>query len=217
MDVYAWPGGPFSYMWHFSPSSWTAYTRIDGSNMIANQYNNLILELKDTEFILTYNGEVICTFINEGITRIGEVFIGADARAGAVGSLHIDNVRIGSCEIDGLVDFNGDGLVDGGDVLVMANHWGENYAPCDIGPTLWGDGVVDIEDLKVLAEYIGEPVGDPTLIAHWAFDETEGMIAADSAGVNDGTVMGIPAWQPDGGKVGGALEFDGVGTPPRLW
>ena len=45
----------------------------------------------------------------------------------------------------------------------------------------------------------------------------------DSSG-NDhvGTLMGGPQWQPDGGKVGGALAFDGVddyidcGTPEDL-
>ena len=109
-----------------------------------------------------------------------------------------------------IVDLNGDGRVDGLDVSRMADRWGTDDSVCDIGPMPWGDGIVDVQDLRVLAEYIGEPVGDPTLIAHWALDEAEGLTAYDSAGVNDGTVMGVPAWQPDGGKVGGALEFDGA-------
>ena len=109
-----------------------------------------------------------------------------------------------------IVDFNGDGKVDGAEASIMVNHWGTDDRLCDIGPMPWGDGVVDIEDLKVLAKWIGEPVDDPTLVAHWKLDESEGIVAADSAGANDATVMGVPAWQPDGGKVGGALEFDGV-------
>ena len=72
-----------------------------------------------------------------------------------------------------------------------------------------GDGKVDIADLKVLAEYIGQDVNDPTLIAHWALDETEGTTAADSVGNNHLTVVGNAAWQPAGGKIGGALAFDG--------
>jgi len=102
-----------------------------------------------------------------------------------------------------IVDFNGDGKIDGRDILIMADHWGMDDSVCDIGPMPWGDGVVDIEDLKVLAEYIGEPVDDPTLITHWALDESEGLMAADSAGENDATVMGVPAWQPAGGAVDG--------------
>ncbi len=52
--------------------------------------------------------------------------------------------------------------------------------------------------------------GDPGLIAYWKLDEAEGAIASDSAGDNDGTVVGTPLWQPTAGKLGGALQFDGV-------
>ena len=52
--------------------------------------------------------------------------------------------------------------------------------------------------------------GDPGLIAYWKLDETEGMFAADSVGANRGLVFGNPVWQPEGGKVKGALMFDGI-------
>jgi hypothetical protein len=48
------------------------------------------------------------------------------------------------------------------------------------------------------------------LIAHWKLDETEGAIAHDSAGDNDGILYGGTTWQPTGGFIDGALEFDGV-------
>ncbi|MHC4539418.1 MAG: LamG domain-containing protein [Planctomycetota bacterium] len=48
------------------------------------------------------------------------------------------------------------------------------------------------------------------LVAHWSLDETEGDIAYDSAGDREDTVHGNPTWQPDGGKVYGALAFDGI-------
>jgi len=108
-----------------------------------------------------------------------------------------------------IVDFNGDGKVDGKEVLTMAQHWGQNKSLYDIGLSPLGDGVIDVNDLTVLAGYIGQEVNDPTLIAHWALDETEGMMAADSAGDNDAMVLGNAVWQPDGGKIGGALAFDG--------
>jgi hypothetical protein len=112
--------------------------------------------------------------------------------------------------IDPVVDLNGDGIVDSADICIMADHWGENYSLCDIGPIPWGDGVVDVEDLKVLAEHLFEEVDDPTLIACWTFDETQGVIAYDSAAENDGTLIGNPVWQPEGGVEAGALEFDGM-------
>jgi hypothetical protein len=109
-----------------------------------------------------------------------------------------------------IVDFNGDGSADGRDVVIMTAHWGQNCALCDIGPLPWGDGVVGVQDLIVLAERLTKEVNDPTLVAHWALDEAEGMIASDSAGGNNGTILGVPIWQPDAGKIGGALEFDGT-------
>ena len=48
---------------------------------------------------------------------------------------------------------------------------------------------------------------DDGLVAHWRFDEGEGLIAYDSAGDNDGVVFGAD-WVD--GQIGGALDFDGV-------
>jgi len=45
------------------------------------------------------------------------------------------------------------------------------------------------------------------LVAHWEFNEAEGAIAYDSAGDNDGTIIG-PTWTT--GVNGSALYFDGV-------
>jgi hypothetical protein len=74
----------------------------------------------------------------------------------------------------------------------------------------WRDGIVDVTDLVVLAEALGKEVKDPTLTAHWALDEAEGIFAIDSVGGYRGLAMGTPVWQPDGGQVGGALELDGL-------
>jgi len=51
---------------------------------------------------------------------------------------------------------------------------------------------------------------DPTLVAHWTFDETEGILALDSAGDAYGCLFGQPVWRPADGKRGGALELDGI-------
>ena len=106
-------------------------------------------------------------------------------------------------------DFNADGVVDIQDLLRVIRSWGRDDLLADAAPAL-GDGVVDVLDLEFLMGYWGQEIDDPTLIAHWALDETEGMVAYDSAGVNDGAITGVPAWQIDGGQVNGALEFDGA-------
>lgn len=109
-----------------------------------------------------------------------------------------------------IVDFNGDGKVDIKDLLNLIKYWGQNEPAVDIN----GDGIVDVLDLELLMSYWGQPVDDPTLKAHWALDEAEGNIARDSVaenkGYSDGHVMGDPVWQPTGGQVNGALQFDGV-------
>jgi len=49
------------------------------------------------------------------------------------------------------------------------------------------------------------------LVAHWKFDETSGATASDSSGNGyDGTLIDGPVWRPADGKIGGALEFDGI-------
>ena len=126
-------------------------------------------------------------------------------RAGGLGSVDLWQVSI-----DPVVDFNGDGKVDGAEILAMADRWGTDDSFCDIGSFAWGDGVVDVEDLKVLAKYIGQPVDDPTLIGHWPMDETEGIVVQDIVGGNHGTVLGLPQWQPQAGRIDGALELNGI-------
>jgi hypothetical protein len=47
------------------------------------------------------------------------------------------------------------------------------------------------------------------LIAHWRLDEASGSTALDSAGTSPGALVGGAAWRPAGGRIFGALEFDG--------
>jgi len=106
-----------------------------------------------------------------------------------------------------VVDLNGDGIVDSADMCMMVDHWHTDEPFYDIGPTPLGDGIVDVQDLIVLAEHLFE---EPRLIAYWKLDETEGIVAQDSAGYSDAYVIGGPLWQSTGGMVDGALQFDGV-------
>jgi hypothetical protein len=105
------------------------------------------------------------------------------------------------------VDFNGDEIIDCADMCIMVDHWGEDYALCDIFPPPFGDGIVDVQDMIVLAEHLFE---DYRLMAHWKLDETEGDIAHDGVGSNNGVLTGGPLWQPADGQVHGTLQFDGI-------
>jgi hypothetical protein len=109
-----------------------------------------------------------------------------------------------------IVDFHGDGKVDLQDLLALIEHWGQNDTSCDIAPLPFGDGIVDANDLEVLMRYWQQDVNDPRLAAHWKLDEAKGIVAADSAGANDGVLLGNPTWQPADGRLGGALQLDGA-------
>jgi len=107
-------------------------------------------------------------------------------------------------------DFNGDSIVDATDMCMMIDYWGTDEPSYDIAPMPWGDGVVDVQDLIVLAEHLFEEFLPDGCVAYWKLDQTEGNIAHNSAGYNDGICYGEPIWQPEGGHSDGALEFDGI-------
>ncbi|MFC1791999.1 LamG-like jellyroll fold domain-containing protein [Planctomycetota bacterium] len=107
-------------------------------------------------------------------------------------------------------DFNRDGKVEIQDLLILIEHWQQAEISFDIAPPSLGDGIVDAIDLAALMEYWGCEVKDLTLAVHWKLDEAEGIIAYDSAGVNDAVVVGGTEWQPSDGRVNGALQLDGV-------
>jgi len=136
----------------------------------------------------------------------GSVLYFVSARPGGVGG----DSDFWQAPIIPTVDFNGDAQVDIEDLTILIEHWGQDEPSLDMGPMPWGDGVVDVADLEVLMSYWGREVYDPTLAAHWTLDEIEGDVAYDSAAENDAIVTGDAMWQPDGGQVDGALQFDGL-------
>ena len=137
----------------------------------------------------------------------GEVGIGADCDSEQNRTTIFRWVEVIGTEVgEPIVDFNGDGTVDSADLLRLIASWGQK----DPAANLDRNGVVDKKDLEVLMDYWQQDVNDPTLAAHWAFDEKTGGTAYDSVGRNNATVIGSATWQPEGGKIGGALQLSGV-------
>jgi hypothetical protein len=68
-----------------------------------------------------------------------------------------------------------------------------------------GDGfsltIIDPSDSSIYGS-------DKGLVAHWKFDDGSGNTAIDSAGTNNGALIGAPTWTA--GRIDGALSFDGV-------
>jgi hypothetical protein len=107
-------------------------------------------------------------------------------------------------------DLNNDWKVDEQDRAILLKAMETNDRSADIAPAAKRDGIVNAKDLELLTRYLGTVIPEMALIAHWKLDETEGRVAFDSAGTNNGTLIGNPTWQPTGGKLGGALQLDGV-------
>ncbi len=107
-------------------------------------------------------------------------------------------------------DLNNDWKVDEQDRTILMKAMETKDLSADIAPAAKRDGKVDQQDLELLTHYMGTVIPELGLIAHWKLDETEGAIAYDSAGSHHGSVQGNPIWQPAGGKLGGALQLDGV-------
>jgi N-acetylneuraminic acid mutarotase len=104
-------------------------------------------------------------------------------------------------------DFNGDWIVDFKDFSKLAQYWGQDESSVDIAPSPFGDNIVNYKDLAVFAE---NWLIDFSLVAHWKLDETEGTIAHDSISNKHGNLNGNPIWQPESGKIDGALQLDGI-------
>jgi Tol biopolymer transport system component len=154
------------------------------------------------------SGPEVNTFYNDtdpSIRAAGSMLYFASDRPGGVGGQDLWQMSIASVRL--IPDFNDDGRVDLVDFSLLAGHWLKNESSFDICPVPDGDGVVDYKDLAGLAEYW---LTYPGVVAHWRLDEAEGGIAHDSAGGNNGTLHNGPQWRPAGGKINGALQFDGI-------
>jgi hypothetical protein len=117
-------------------------------------------------------------------------------------------------------DLNDNWIVDMEDLLILIDYWRTNEPSADIAPATKHDGIVNEKDLDLLMQYWQTEMPLPGLVAHWKFDETEGTIAYNSIGEKDIFLSGEMTWRPDEGKIGGALEFDGIddcaGSSPVL-
>lgn len=96
-------------------------------------------------------------------------------------------------------------------LLAIPYHWGEI-----VGTLADAQKFAKAAACNVKIMSVGEVLSsddwqkDFSLAAYWKLDETQGAVAHDSAGSNDGALVGGPVWQPAGGAVAGALQLDGL-------
>jgi len=113
-------------------------------------------------------------------------------------------------------DCTGDQIINGNDMLALSSAWlsapGQaNWNPsCDVSDP--ADDWINNKDLAVLSRVWGQDAAGPAPAAYWPLDETTGLVAADSRGSYDGSLLGFSAddsqWVT--GRLGGGLELDGT-------
>jgi len=104
-------------------------------------------------------GPAINTSVADGAATIlpdGSILYFSSNRPGGVGGGDIWQARILP-----VVDFNGDGIVDGLDICMMVDFWHTDEPLYDIAPMPFGDGIVDVKDLVLLSEYLTPKEVDP--------------------------------------------------------
>jgi hypothetical protein len=106
-----------------------------------------------------------------------------------------------------VVDFNKDGKIDLKDFSKLAQYWYQDESSVETALLPVVEGRVGLKELAFLAKYW---LREFRLVAHWKLDEREGITAHDSTNRYDGTLHKGPLWHAEGGKIGGALQFDGI-------
>jgi hypothetical protein len=110
---------------------------------------------------------------------------------------------------------------DAGNLQLMGEKAGSGYMRAELSGLarntryFWRVNEVDAEGNETMGKMWS--FASAGLVGWWKFDETEGTTAADSSGNgNNGTLQGSPVWRPQGGKIGGTLEFNGKGDYVKI-
>ena len=182
IDVYSW-GGPLIHA-NSEDGGWPGWTDIAGSSIIADEYNNVVLELVGGEIVVTLNDTEIASLPNANFTSIGTLLIASDTAAGNEGSLHIDNVMIGIVFVEKARDPSPESGA------IHANTWVNlNWSPAGFAAShdvYFGDNLDDVDngtgdsfrgnqaDTDYIIGFPGFPFPDglvPGTTYYWRIDE----------------------------------------------
>ncbi|UCG56817.1 MAG: MBL fold metallo-hydrolase [Phycisphaerales bacterium] len=185
-------------------------------------------EIVDKDIYLVFGGfhllnhsdaqvaNIISEFRSLGVQKVGATHCTGERQIDLVRKAYGTDfvpIGVGELSLPCPVDLDGNGIVNFADVALYASSWRSTplspgwNSEIDIGPPLFGDGVIAAEDAAILLEHW---LTLPGILAYWELDETEGGVAHDSVGGNDGYGPLDMVWWPEDGKLGGALEFDGT-------
>ena len=184
LEIYTW-GGPLIEA-NSEDGSWPDWTDIAGSDIVAGEYNTLVLEQFGTDFMLTLNEVVVTTLSNAALTDIGTVLISCDSAAGTVGSIRIDNVQIGYVDIEKAKDPSPEDGAIHGDTWASLNwspgafatshdvYFSDNLADVEAGAEAAFQG--NLGDTFLVVGFPGMPYPDGLVNGttyYWRVDEVD--------------------------------------------
>jgi hypothetical protein len=118
----------------------------------------------------------------------------------------------GNVQIDGMLVVEGDLIIRGdGNVITAAKNLPALLATGDL--TIESGGVLNIDGLAIVEGQVrvSGGAGDVSIVGGLFTGGGIAETATDSSGNNNvGVLCNGPSWQPFGGQVDGALEFDGI-------
>ena len=118
----------------------------------------------------------------------------------------------GNVQIDGMLIVEGDLIIRGdGNVITAAKNLPALLATGDL--IIESGGILSVEGLAIVEGQVrvSGGAGDVSIVGGLFTDGGIVETATDSSGRNNiGVLCNGPSWQPFGGQVDGALEFDGI-------
>jgi hypothetical protein len=98
--------------------------------------------------------------------------------------------------------------VDG--VRMGVRPMNDHYFPGLIDDAAIFNSALNSTQIQTMSLGASSFIGNPSLVALWELNESSGYTASDSSGNgNHGMLNDPPVWQPLGGQIKGALDFDG--------
>jgi hypothetical protein len=168
-----WPPGSSCQYANSEDGSWPGWTALAGSNMIAGEYNTVVIEQFGTEIMLTLNDVMVGTFSNPELTSFGNILIASDAAAGTVGSLHIDNVQIGFVDVEKAKEPSPE------DGAIHPDTWASlNWKPGGFATSndvYFSDSLADVE-VGAEAAFLGNQAADFLVVGFPGMPYSDGLV-----------------------------------------
>ncbi|MBN2593017.1 MAG: LamG domain-containing protein [Sedimentisphaerales bacterium] len=192
--------------YEFTADKWYHLVGTYDGSMITLYINGLAVEKQLADGGLVIDQSDLYIGKGDPEFRSGEYF------HGALDEIRIWNIARSEEEINETMNTQLTGREEG-----LVGYWNFDDGTAKDLSGNGNDGILDGNAEIVESSRPASVTAQNMLLARWKLDEAGGNDVSDSSGnACGGKLIGNPQWRPAGGKVGGALEFDGDGDFVRI-